>query len=62
MATPKSAYIAKMRLLSHLRNVGDLTPEDEDAILDEMDELWDACSESERKDIRDMKWGDWDEG
>ena len=49
--TNEQRYLVKHRLLDALRESGRLTLETEDAILDELDELWDACDRQEKQSI-----------
>lgn len=54
--TNKDRYITKHTVLTELRK-GDLLITDEDAILDELDILWDNCSPQEQAELREvLKW------
>lgn len=52
MTGSKKQYTNKMQVLEHLRKVGGLSIEDEDGLLDELDKLWDECSDQERRELR----------
>ena len=51
--TNKERYLARYDLLNHLREQGGLRVEEEDAILDELDAMWDDCSEEEQNELRE---------